>query len=1309
MAFNKSRSFMKLYFRYLFFSLTFTMFFGFSFAQDKGLNFQGVARNSNNVLLASKQISIRFSVIDSTLTSKTVVYSEVKTVSTSAQGLFSTVIGNGNEISKSGDFSTIDWSVKPKYLKIELDPLNGSNFTYLGISQIQYAAFAHFAEGVMAENIKGILPLNKGGTGVGSLVDLKTVIGINNKLDLSDSTKIYVTPNQLYHAKNVNSINGLSDSVQSIVIGNEGLEPSIKSNIASHIINLPLASLPLVTAGLIAKTDYDQFYNKSDFSGNYIDLFNKPIIPDIPLQSDWNQLDTSKTVFIKNKPILSIAAKTGSFNDLIDKPTLNSLGGIPSDRTITINGLTHDLSINRNWVIDPNKDSISLKKDVKDVLPILNGGTGSTTQNFLDLSTNQIVNGVKQFNNSISVGSGVPATSAIVDMNTTMQGFLPPRLNTFQRNVIKNPVIGLTIYNTDTNCLEWWIGSIWYNACGNESISTTSNGSAKVIIVDCLNGTANGIIGGSFDIGTPVNSSNSWQILNVKVSSIGNYNFTATANGITYSAIGKFYESDRLATVNSSKEVYMYASGAAENAGTFSYKLATVPSCEFTNNVNSTSSNGSSVINTWDGSSIENGVLTQGVEISGVSQKIRALVSTTPGTYKIISTQNGITFAGEGNFPTANALYDVVLTATGIPTNTGTYTFTTNTVPAKTFTRTITSPSSNGTAVVSNWISSGISTGSLVASQSIISNHVTQLLIANVISVGTYSVSTSLNGIVFSGTGVFTSTGSQNVVLTASGNPTTIGSNLFSLNTYPSLVFEKIVESNRTSGGTSIVNSWVNSGDLGELIIENPITFVTHTVTAYVASVGTYNISASNNGITFSTIGTFDKIGYQKVVLNATGIPSFIGINPFSLNVSLPCNFTRMVNPNESTQGTSIVDNWSGGTITGDLYVNKLISNVTLSVNADVSKVGTYDLKFILPNGITFTAVGTFTNTGNNTLTYIASGTPNTIMNFHLQLLSSKDLYLTPSISILANPSSNGTANIAGWTMGLRSGVAYKGLAVNNANQNLVANVTIPGTYSISSTMNGVIFASSGTFAGTGSQTITLVASGVPTSVLNAIYTLNTRMPSGSFNYQYLDKSSNGTSEVSEWKVYSINTNLYAASNDFNYLGLEANVTKPGTYSLSTSNNGITYSKIGTFQYIGKQVVILDAIGMGINSGIFNFVTNTVPKIDTNIIVRSYTSNGTAEFSNLRIGNSSGLLSTNKFISNVSQEILVNVVKIGNYFFDVNNNGVRYYAGGNFTSTGEKIITLIASGVPRVAGDNIFILNTTPSISFSKKVQAYGN
>ena len=153
-----------------------------------GLNFQGVARTSNNVILASQAITIKLSILQGSSTG-TADYTETRRVTTNAQGLFTTVIGDTGAISTLGNFNTINWKLSPKFLKIEMDPAAGTNFITMGTTQFQYVAYAQFAKSVDAENIVGIVPVTSGGTGVNSLTGLKTALTLNNVNNTTDLAK----------------------------------------------------------------------------------------------------------------------------------------------------------------------------------------------------------------------------------------------------------------------------------------------------------------------------------------------------------------------------------------------------------------------------------------------------------------------------------------------------------------------------------------------------------------------------------------------------------------------------------------------------------------------------------------------------------------------------------------------------------------------------------------------------------------------------------------------------------------------------------------------------------------------------------------------------------------------------------------------------------------------------------------------------------------------------------------------------------------------------------------------------------------
>jgi hypothetical protein len=160
-----------------------------------GLNFQGVARTNNNIILASQPISLRLSILQGSATG-IAEYVETRRVTTNAQGLFTAVIGDTGAISTLGNFTTINWRNTPKFLKIEMDVAAGNNFISIGTTQFQYVAYAQFANSVDAENIIGVVPVARGGTGANSLSSFKTTLALNNVNNTSDLSKPISTVTQ---------------------------------------------------------------------------------------------------------------------------------------------------------------------------------------------------------------------------------------------------------------------------------------------------------------------------------------------------------------------------------------------------------------------------------------------------------------------------------------------------------------------------------------------------------------------------------------------------------------------------------------------------------------------------------------------------------------------------------------------------------------------------------------------------------------------------------------------------------------------------------------------------------------------------------------------------------------------------------------------------------------------------------------------------------------------------------------------------------------------------------------------------------
>ena len=103
------------------------------------------------------------------------------------------------------------------------------------------------------------------------------------------------------------------------------------------------------------------------------------------------------------------------------------------------------------------------------VVPVANGGTGSSNRNFVDLTSSESIAGSKSFLNDLRVGTSTPTASALVELSSTTKGFLPSRMTLNQRNAISSPATGLMVYCT--NCgpngeFQFYNGNAWVNMIG---------------------------------------------------------------------------------------------------------------------------------------------------------------------------------------------------------------------------------------------------------------------------------------------------------------------------------------------------------------------------------------------------------------------------------------------------------------------------------------------------------------------------------------------------------------------------------------------------------------------------------------------------------------------------------------------------------------------------------------------------------------------------------------------------------------------------------------------------------------------------
>ena len=62
---------------------------------------------------------------------------------------------------------------------------------------------------------------------------------------------------------------------------------------------------------------------------------------------------------------------------------------------------------------------------------------------------------------SVGVGTNSPQPSAMLEVNSSNKGFLPPRMTYSQIKAISNPSVGLMVYDTEFRCLRVYDGNTW--------------------------------------------------------------------------------------------------------------------------------------------------------------------------------------------------------------------------------------------------------------------------------------------------------------------------------------------------------------------------------------------------------------------------------------------------------------------------------------------------------------------------------------------------------------------------------------------------------------------------------------------------------------------------------------------------------------------------------------------------------------------------------------------------------------------------------------------------------------------------------
>jgi len=602
------------------------------FAQTtNGIFFQAVARDNFSNPAKDRKIFVQSSIIQTTPTGIKVLTEEHQ-ANTDATGVFSISLGNGVRVGgTASNLTTIDWSKGPFYLnlKVAITPIGGNS------------SWDYNKEWVdMGTTSFGAVPF--------ALYSASSA-KVDDKLNATDTTKMLAV-----YAKAI--------KVQS-------LETAVASKLT--------AADTLTMLAPYAKAAYtiDSSFFKSQ-------LATKLSIGDTILYTKQKYTDSAiaKKLNIADSSLYVTKSQLASYNFSSSGTTTTTTTSVTMDTT----SLSNRINLKAN-----TSDLTALNTSVTSNTASISANTASITANVSAINLKAPI-ASPLFTGTVGIGTTNPSSAAALDITSTTQGLLLPRLTYVQKTAISNPVVGLILFCSDCGTsgeMQLYNGTSFVNMIGGTaqlalpvissttgaySITTSSAISGGVITSDGgASITARGLVWGT-SAGSSTFSITTGTGTGTFTSSI-----TGLTSGITYyirafatNSVGTKFGSEitlntaqAVATLAATTTVSSIGSTTAVSGGNITYNGgATVTASGV---VWSTSSNPTIALSTKTTNGAASGTYTS--NITGL----------TPGTLYYVrsyaTNSVGTSYGAQTSFTTLNtATIAATVSATSITSNTAT-------------------------------------------------------------------------------------------------------------------------------------------------------------------------------------------------------------------------------------------------------------------------------------------------------------------------------------------------------------------------------------------------------------------------------------------------------------------------------------------------------------------------------------------------------------------------------------------------------------------------------------------------------------
>ena len=322
------------------------------FAQaPQKMSYQSVIRKTDGTLVGSIPVSIKISILKGSATG-TASYVETQTTTTNNNGLATIEIGGGTPV--TGTFAGIDWGAGSYFIKTEIDPAGGSNYTISGTSQllsVPYALYAGSSQSkgrtsvIITGDITDAQAAAQVATELGPETENIYIMNTTNLTTLDLSAVKRLVDLNIKSNSNLVSVNlsNLTDIYNALYIeGNAKLSsfsfPVLKTVLASEIYFSENSSLQSVSFPLLTKTKTVYISSNSVLSTVDLPVFSSFYSTQYSFQVSKNALPSSQINSLLSK-LVNVSPISGKFIDLSgQKPSAPPTGqGIIDKATIKLN------------------------------------------------------------------------------------------------------------------------------------------------------------------------------------------------------------------------------------------------------------------------------------------------------------------------------------------------------------------------------------------------------------------------------------------------------------------------------------------------------------------------------------------------------------------------------------------------------------------------------------------------------------------------------------------------------------------------------------------------------------------------------------------------------------------------------------------------------------------------------------------------------------------------------------------------------------------------------------------------------------